>query len=1168
MMKRIPLGPFELHEIIGRGGMGEVWRGLHVSEGEPVAVKVLTREGARRDEYLEAFHNEARAVAGLDHPHIVTPLDFGEVTQAQSDRSDGLLSTGSPYIVMELALRGSLRKYQAALRWPQVRTSLLLVLDALSHAHAAGIVHRDLKPANILVGCQGLSPGIKLTDFGLARASDGFDREGSHETGWGTPHYMAPEQFRGRWRDYGPWTDLYSLGVMAYELVDGALPFMASNAMGFARAHNMLPPKEIEPRFTLPDGFLSWLARLMEKAPEDRFQCAADAAHALKLLGDPVDLQEADVHVIPELQSYPTPSTATRAAFDTQHDHGYTTEISSPSTETAVIDFDPDDLEAEKDGKPMRIRIPPMPSSWRRDDEPPPSRQLLGAGLGLFGLRTIPLVGREHERDVAWTLLKRVRETNQCQVLILRGGAGNGKSRLAEWIARRAHETGAARTMHAVHSGLGSPSDGIARMLASHTRCLGLRRDEILERAEDLLKRNPLTRDIDPRAFTDFISPNGPEVALASHMTMRISRTDQRYGLLRRFLEATSSDRPYVIVLDDAQWGPDALMFVQYMLERAETQPVPVLFILTVREESLAFHEAEDSMLTRISAEPRTTTIHLNPLTQVEIDRLVRELLYLDGRLADEVEDRSGGNPLFAVQIVGDMVVRGKLRFGPRGFILSDGEQVEIPEDIHALWRSRVFRLVAARDPADLVALEIAAALGLEVDREEWALACDLAGIRPPMDLVGLLLSEGLAEHREDGWAFGHGLLRESIQRDAEQSGRWEAVNAACVEMLFRRYPRREFPFHDRLSRHLEAANEVWAALTHRLRAAEMRVERSEFDEASRHLKHFWTAAKTLPLPLSDPRRGQAYVIEAQLHLQQGHLAEALRQAETGGIESRKHKWDSLPLALATQAECLLAQHDLPKSASLFQRALDTGASDPRVTARALLGMGRVRQGQGDYDQAAALMERARQTFVAETDHVGEGRCLNGLGDVMRQTRRFREARDYSRDAMKVFERLGHQIGVADCQNDLAELYRGEGQIERGLEWNMKAIQLYESLGSDDSMTARVTLALLLRDGRRPKDALIVLTQVADYYRATRNVHAFAVTAIHALSCHVAMKEWNEVAEVIESAWEGIRTLRVVPFEAGESLKICFAAATNDPQKQAVLAPLNRLYAAHQSHAW
>ena len=105
MNKPIPLGPFELRHVIGRGGMGEVWSGLHIAEGIPVAIKVVTAEGARKDSYLDSFRNEVRAVAALHHPGIVAPLEYGAIDLEAEEASGGKLVAGSPYIAMELALR-------------------------------------------------------------------------------------------------------------------------------------------------------------------------------------------------------------------------------------------------------------------------------------------------------------------------------------------------------------------------------------------------------------------------------------------------------------------------------------------------------------------------------------------------------------------------------------------------------------------------------------------------------------------------------------------------------------------------------------------------------------------------------------------------------------------------------------------------------------------------------------------------------------------------------------------------------------------------------------------------------------------------------------------------------------------------------------------------------
>ena len=260
--------------------MGEVWRGVHVDSGQDIAVKVLMRRGAARPQYVSAFRHEIASVAALSHPNIVHVLDHGLVTKEAEVASRHRMSAGSPYLVMEYASHGSLADYTNSLRWGELRAILLTILDALAHAHARGMIHRDLKPQNVLVGCE---HGLALTDFGLAHTL--YDVDQSEErAGWGTPAYMAPEQFRALWRSYGPWTDLYALGVMAYELATGKLPFVADKHWALGRAHIMFPVPPMTPLFEVPDGFERWVEHMMQKLPRDRFQFAADAAYALERL--------------------------------------------------------------------------------------------------------------------------------------------------------------------------------------------------------------------------------------------------------------------------------------------------------------------------------------------------------------------------------------------------------------------------------------------------------------------------------------------------------------------------------------------------------------------------------------------------------------------------------------------------------------------------------------------------------------------------------------------------------------------------------------------------------------------------------------------------------------------------------------------------------------------
>jgi len=201
----IPFGNYQLGRPVGTGGMGEVWAARHQPTGVGVAIKVLTGLAATNRVFLSAFRNEIRACAGLEHPSVVRVFDRGEVPEETDAATRGRLTVGSPFLVMEFVGGGSLQPLCGRLSWWETRQILLRVLDALAHAHARGLIHRDIKPENVLLTADRTE--VKLTDFGLAQAMKRA-APGDKEKGLvGTPRYMAPEQVRGEWRDYGPWTD-------------------------------------------------------------------------------------------------------------------------------------------------------------------------------------------------------------------------------------------------------------------------------------------------------------------------------------------------------------------------------------------------------------------------------------------------------------------------------------------------------------------------------------------------------------------------------------------------------------------------------------------------------------------------------------------------------------------------------------------------------------------------------------------------------------------------------------------------------------------------------------------------------------------------------------------------------------------------------------------------
>src|SRR5262249_33092174 len=217
----------------------------------------------------ERFSREARVVASLSHPNIVTVFEFLE-------------HDGVPYIAMEYVEGGSLRPHMGSLWLPQAVGALEGVLAGLAHAHAQGIVHRDLKPENVLVTPQGR---VKLTDFGVAKAfNQVWTANFPTATGMaiGTPVYMAPEQAMGR--DIGPWTDLYTVGVVAYEMLTGRPPFIAGEEpLAVLMKHITEPPPSVRSvRPDVDERLAAWIERLLDKSPEARPHSAAEAWDALE----------------------------------------------------------------------------------------------------------------------------------------------------------------------------------------------------------------------------------------------------------------------------------------------------------------------------------------------------------------------------------------------------------------------------------------------------------------------------------------------------------------------------------------------------------------------------------------------------------------------------------------------------------------------------------------------------------------------------------------------------------------------------------------------------------------------------------------------------------------------------------------------------------------------
>lgn len=254
-------GRYELLELIGVGGMADIYKARDITEDRIVAVKILKNEFVGSEDFIRRFRNESKAIALLSHPNIVKIFDVGFTDKLQ-------------FIVMEYIDGMTLTDYiskQGVLKWRDVVHFTMQILKALQHAHDRGIVHRDIKPQNVML----LSDGtIKVMDFGIARFNRETDKTMS-EKAIGSVHYISPEQARGDATDER--SDIYSVGIMIYEMLTGKKPFDGDSPVAIALMHMQSQPKKMsEINNSIPEGLEEIAEKAMQKEPSKRYQTAGE----------------------------------------------------------------------------------------------------------------------------------------------------------------------------------------------------------------------------------------------------------------------------------------------------------------------------------------------------------------------------------------------------------------------------------------------------------------------------------------------------------------------------------------------------------------------------------------------------------------------------------------------------------------------------------------------------------------------------------------------------------------------------------------------------------------------------------------------------------------------------------------------------------------------------
>jgi serine/threonine protein kinase/tetratricopeptide (TPR) repeat protein len=1070
--------------------MSVVWRGLHVDQGVYVAVKIMTGDRAMDPRFLDAFRNEVRAMAGLDHPGIVRLFDFGQVP-------DGLdpnlgLRRGAPYLVMELLEGGSLARYRQGLAWEPLLKVLRTVLDALGHAHARGVVHRDLKPENILMGLGSVDAGLKISDFGLAHAMDfGRAEDSGLSMIQGTPAYMAPEQFLANWRDYGPWTDLYALGCLGWALATGVPPFgRQEDLRGFRQAHSKKTPPRLNSKFPVPEGYEPWLRRLLAKRPQHRFRRAADARLALDAMGEPTTAES----------EVTAPGSADASADE---DRSQT----KPILRTTTLEWPPVGTTDESHRTP--VVHPSPPSDWRVTAPGDPTHSIDGVSLAVFGLREFPVLGRASEQDVLWRQLCRVHELARAEVAVLHGPAGCGRSHLARWFARRADEVGAALVLRADHHPDREGGSGLAGMLERHLRTQGLRRSDVLERVEEALHDLGIRDEAEAHALTELIRPADKRDLLAGARRVQFRSQTERHILVERLVVRLARERPVLLWLEDIECGPDSLAFVSALLARQRDRAL--MIVATVQADQLAARPASEQLLQQLVAQTDATQLLIGPLSSRAQRSLIREQLGLEGDLADRVEERTAGNPMFAIQLVNDWMHRGVLEPGATGFRLRAGAQPELPMNLVAVWTARLAELLHDRPPGHGRALELAAVLGIAVGDQDWAEACRFAGLEPTPTLVETLCTLRLAtrEPTENRWCFVHAMLRESLLRNARVGGRLVRYHRACAEML-RAAPGRTSP--ERLGRHLLAAGDREGALGPLLLGIQDQLQGGDTHTAGRLLRLWDKALADLALPQDDTRHGAGWMEHARHDRLAKNLQGAQTYADRVETAARQHGWQRLLAeALREQARLARLRGQPDRAWDLIVQAGDKAGqtSDRRFQADCDWELGHLLVDRGNLEAAGKSFQKANVTYQTLKDGSGRGDCETGLAVIARQGMAIKEARRRLDRASKHYGRSGSRWGVAETFIHRGDVDRLAGDLDLARANYQEARERYQALGVEDHALLDQREALLLLERGRPVLARPLLNACLATFKSQQRVVLEACTHVFLLPCAGNGEDWQ-----------------------------------------------------------
>jgi serine/threonine protein kinase/tetratricopeptide (TPR) repeat protein len=1057
----------------------------------PVAIKVVRPDLASDKRFRKLFDLEVRVAARFTHDHIVPLHDLGE------------LGDGTPFLGLALADSGSFVNLHETVDWNEILRLTLELLDALTHLHSRGVLHRDLKPENVLLntGKDG-KPHVWLADLGLAKAATELAKHKGRTEG--TPGFMAPEQRLGLPREYGPWTDLFSVGVMLWELVTGELPFGQERSP----LNTELPPLVPREGMVVPEGLELVLANLLAAEPLSRYDVASDLRTELVALKPPALDRTKAMDAVREGHSGPRTGTVAPSA---PRPTPPTTSLSEKADAEQVGPKTASPTWPGEEGEEgLVVGVPlwnrPLPGNL--PPEPPPEPGMGGtarASLPLFALRELPLVARDEWRSRLWEQAQAVAGDRKGRVVLVSGEAGSGKTHLVESVVRALQEGGWAESATLTYRRPACSEDGYAGAARAILRPWNENRSTLEARLQRSISRERGSRD-------DMVME---EASLLARWCGLLDEGEQPVaagiGLreVYRFLEARSWRGLSVLVLDNVQWAAedgDGLSIAESVVQATQDgKESPILVLATLRSEDVSKDHALQERIQALEA-AGALKLDLPRLDRGGTEALLNESLTLAPELARKVAERCEGNPLFARQLLLDwadhgwLVDTGGLKFGLAPEVDADAV---MPSDAQALFVERVNALAQAsgapQEFTDIV--HLAAMAGQTFPR---ALLVTLAG----PELYATVRGSGLWVETDEWVRFDHGLLHQALREQAAARDDVKALHGRLAEQWASLGQAAAHDFSFDIGRHAHAAGDYEMAVDHLLQAA----ERAYHLGRTRELE----AAAELAVEACNQdrgvkwRAGSGVLWSARVSQVEGRAQEAAErffkahqllshiEDDEGRMEAlvgmgwaamKRGKFDraerrykeAMQLAkaqrtFAGETSCVmgLAWMEQQKRNSegaeiLFSRALARYGrlDDQRGAAEALLGKAFVARRTGRLKEALDLYQEAEEAHQEADELLGVARARHGRALVHRQLRGFKEAHRLHREALDIAEDLGATQLMMLCRSALGDIYRARGNQKRAKEIYEAHLRWAKRQGVlEDTIAARLDLAHVALIGR------------------------------------------------------------------------------------------------------